>query len=101
MGKGMEAKVRAFKDNERKKHWAWQQSRMTQDLKRAKIEQAYLAGQTEWLKQKTKLSEAEKMKRLKPWERKRMQEEQEKRERDMSEEQDMVRETELEKKEGR
>lgn len=40
--RGMEAKVRAFKDVERKKIWAWKQTKLTQDLKKARLEETYL-----------------------------------------------------------
>jgi len=99
--KGMEGKIRAHKDTERKKLYAWKQAKITQDLKRARMEAAHIAGQSTRNRQKMKMQEKEKEKKLKPWERARLEEEAKAKEQDLSEETDSIQATELEKKEHR
>eukprot|EP01062_Namystynia_karyoxenos_P049610 TRINITY_DN3802_c1_g2_i1.p1 TRINITY_DN3802_c1_g2~~TRINITY_DN3802_c1_g2_i1.p1 ORF type:complete len:357 (+),score=123.56 TRINITY_DN3802_c1_g2_i1:158-1228(+) len=97
--KGMEAKVRAFKDNERKKIFAHAQARVTQSLKRARMEASYLQSQASRLQQKAKLDAKEKERKLKPWERARLAEMERQAETDVSEETETETVTELVRKE--
>eukprot|EP00756_Hemistasia_phaeocysticola_P037424 Hpha_TRINITY_DN16695_c7_g4::TRINITY_DN16695_c7_g4_i1::g.182545::m.182545 len=97
--KGMEGKIKAHKDNERKRLYAWKQAKITSDLKRARMEQMHIAGQSTKNQQKMKMQEKERQKKLKPWERARLDEEGKRQEQDVSEETDDVVETQLAKKE--
>eukprot|EP01065_Artemidia_motanka_P026426 TRINITY_DN3140_c11_g1_i1.p1 TRINITY_DN3140_c11_g1~~TRINITY_DN3140_c11_g1_i1.p1 ORF type:complete len:347 (+),score=69.42 TRINITY_DN3140_c11_g1_i1:94-1134(+) len=92
--KGMEAKIRAFKDNERKKLWVWKQARLASDFKRAKMESVHMKSQKMRMQQSAKAAERA-GKTLKPWQRKEMAEAPQ----DVSEHTEAVETTELQRKE--
>eukprot|EP01063_Lacrimia_lanifica_P014121 TRINITY_DN20781_c0_g1_i1.p1 TRINITY_DN20781_c0_g1~~TRINITY_DN20781_c0_g1_i1.p1 ORF type:complete len:358 (+),score=156.80 TRINITY_DN20781_c0_g1_i1:94-1167(+) len=60
---GMEKKVKAFKDTERKKLWTWKMTNLMQQLKRARQEETFIAAQNVKLRQKQMMEEREAQKR--------------------------------------
>ncbi|KAJ9466566.1 hypothetical protein DIPPA_21041 [Diplonema papillatum] len=91
---GMESKVKAFKDSERKKQWAWKMSLLMQQLKRARQEEAFIAKQATRVKQKTEVESSRK-----PWERARMAADKVKKDEDVSEEFEVEGQTDERRKE--
>eukprot|EP01064_Diplonema_japonicum_P006005 TRINITY_DN13973_c3_g1_i1.p1 TRINITY_DN13973_c3_g1~~TRINITY_DN13973_c3_g1_i1.p1 ORF type:complete len:370 (+),score=82.50 TRINITY_DN13973_c3_g1_i1:74-1111(+) len=92
---GMEKKVRAFKDTERKKIWTWKMSLMMQQIKRARQEEIFMAKQRRRTDQKQDTTDESK-----PWIRKARAEEAKKKDEDVSEEIDIAEATREELKEA-
>eukprot|EP01059_Diplonema_ambulator_P012381 TRINITY_DN2267_c0_g1_i9.p1 TRINITY_DN2267_c0_g1~~TRINITY_DN2267_c0_g1_i9.p1 ORF type:complete len:348 (+),score=102.75 TRINITY_DN2267_c0_g1_i9:498-1541(+) len=92
---GMEKKIRAFKDTERKKIWTWKMALLMQQIKRARQEEAFMAKQK--MRQNIKQEQQDV---AKPWVRKARAEEAKKANEDVSEETDIIEATEEELKEN-